>query len=89
MEQRANEWFGKMRDTVFTTVTDTVKRNWHHDEEEKQSEKNPQKGQAVSSMENISVVLQQESKEEGDIHPITQTEKDVPTPPTTPPNKED
>ena len=78
-----------MRDTVFTTVTDTVKRNWHHDEEEKQSEKNPQKGQAVSSMENISVVLQQESKEEGDIHPITQTEKDVPTTPTTPPNKED
>lgn len=89
MEQRANEWFGKMRDTVFTTVTDTVKRNWHHDEEEKQPEKNPQKGQAVSSIENISVVLQQESKEEGDIHPITQTEKDVPATPTTPPNEED
>jgi hypothetical protein len=34
MEQRANEWLGKMRDTVFTTVTDTVdtvKHRWHHD----------------------------------------------------------
>ncbi len=90
MEQRANEWFGKMRDTVFTTVTDTVKRNWqHHDEEEKSQEKNPQKGRAVSSIENISVVLQQETKEEGEIHPITQTEKETTENAITPPNKED
>jgi len=89
MEQRANEWFGKMRNTVFTTVTDTVKRNWpHHEEEEKPQEKNPQKEQTVSSMENISVVLQQESKEEGDIHPVTQAEKETAAKPTTPPHQE-
>lgn len=90
MEQRANEWFGKMRDTVFTTVTDTVKRNWsHHEEEEKLQEKNPLKEQTISSIENISVVLQQESKEEGNIHPMTQAKKETAAKPTTPPHQED
>ncbi len=90
MEQRANEWFGKMRDTVFTTVTDTVKRNWpHHEENEKTQEKNPQKEQTISSIENISVVLQQETKEEGDIHPITQEEENTIAKSITPPKQED
>ena len=89
MKQRTNEWFGKMRNTVFTTVTDTVKRNWPHHEEEKPQEKNPQKEQTVSSMDNISVVLQQESKEEGNIHPVTLAEKETAAKPTTPPHQED
>ena len=76
--------------TLPEGVTDTVKRNWpHHEEEEKPQEKNPQKEQTVSSMDNISVVLQQESKEEGNIHPVTPAEKETAAKPTTPPHQED
>ena len=74
MEQRANEWFGKMRDTVFTTVTDTVKRNWQHHEEtdsepEEPMEKDMKDTESTVSETPISVILEQTDEEGCEIHP--------------------
>ena len=75
MEQRANEWFGKMRDTVFTTVTDTVKRNWQHHEEdddsetEEPTEKDMKSAESTVSETPISVILEQTDEEGCEIHP--------------------
>ena len=75
MEQRANEWFGKMRDTVFTTVTDTVKRNWQHHEEDDDSateepmEKDMKSAESTVSETPISVILEQTDEEGCEIHP--------------------
>ena len=75
MEQRANEWFGKMRDTVFTTVTDNVNLNWqHHDEDddsetEEPTEKDMKSAESTVSETPISVILEQTDEEGCEIHP--------------------
>ena len=73
MEQRANEWFGKMRDTVFTTVTDTVKRNWQHHEEDDDSEteKDMKSAESTVSETPISVILEQPDEDGCTVHTVS------------------
>ena len=77
MEQRANEWFGKMRDTVFTTVTDTVKRNWQHHEEdddsetEEPTEKDMKSAESTVSEMPISVILEQPDEDGCTVHTVS------------------